>query len=122
MFKFLKNLFKSNDPEIIKHLYKLKNFDLTRNNFRFRHDEYGRFVAIDLVDDKFALNILKLDYEFGHHYSKFTYQSGVWDKHLIETIDEIHKEWLNKEREKTIADSLIKIKNIEHFEKLFEGK
>lgn len=126
MFKFLKNLFqKSNEPEVLKNLYKLKNFhENIRNNFRFRYDDYGRFVAIDLVDGlEYSLNILELEYEFGHHeYSKYKYRSGNWDKKLIETIEEIHIEWLNKDREKTIMKSLNELKSIDHFEKLFERK
>ena len=122
MFKFLKKLFQSNEPEVMKHLYKLGcNNTFIRDNFKFVYDDYSMLIQIYLVDGDYSLEILNLEYE-GILIDSYVYEDGPWDKHLIETINEIHKEWLNKERERTIMTQLNRLDRLEHFERLFERK
>jgi len=123
LFKFFKKLFENNEPEVMKHLYKLKSFDtFERNNFKFVYDDYGSLVKIYLIDCEYSLEILDLEYELVDIVDSYVYIPGPWDKHLIESINQIHNEWLNKDREKTIMDQLNHLNTLEHFERLFERK
>ncbi len=123
MFKFFKKLFENNEPEVMNHLYKLKGFDtFIRDNFKFVYDDYSSLVKIYLIDGEYLLEILDLEYDEYNEIDSYVYLPGSWDKHLIESINEIHNEWLNKDREKTIMTQLNRLNTLEHFERLFERK
>lgn len=123
MFKFFKKLFEYNEPEVMKHLYKLKGFDtFIRDNFKFIYDDYSSLVKIYLIDGEYLLEILDLEYDEYNEIDSYVHLPGPWDSHLIETINEIHKEWLNKERDRTIMTQLNYLNTLEHFERLFERK
>lgn len=123
MFKFFKKLFEYNEPEVMKHLYKLGcNNTFIRDNFKFVYDDYNILIKIYLIDGDYSLEILDLEYDEYNEIDSYVYLPGSWDKHLIESINEIHKEWLNKDRERTIMTQLNHLNTLEHFERLFESK
>lgn len=125
MFKFFKKLFENNEPEVMKHLCKLsKSKPYIIDNFKFGYDDMRRLSTIHLVDGLYDLIILEVVYKsvFFHDIKSYKYVNGPWDKHLIETINEFHKQELEKDRQKLSMEKLKHLNTLEHFERLFERK
>lgn len=125
MFKFFKKLFENNEPEVIKHLYKLsKTKPYIIDNFKFGYDDMRRLIKIYLVDGLYELVIFEVVYKsrFFYDIKSYKYVNGPWDKHLIETINEYHKQKFDEDRQKLTMEKLNRLNTLEHFERLFERK
>lgn len=128
MFKFLKNLFKRNNRDIINHLTKLNNFKISErlkyNNFVFKFNDYGYVYEIKLEDALCELEI----FERSKNYSTsiiededwYNYISGSWDDELINTINSIHRRFL-RDKQKEEYEKLSKEEKAKvHFNKKFQ--
>lgn len=128
MFKFLKNLFKSNHSKILDHVDKLKRFKNSEtyklNNFVFEFNDYGYVYEIKLEDALCELEI----FERSKNYSTsifedeywYNYISGNWDDELIRTINSIHNKILKDKQEKEYEKLSEHEKAKTHFNKKFQ--
>lgn len=128
MFKFLKNLLKSNHPKILDHVDKLDYFKnaetYKHNDFVFKFNDYGHVYEIKLEDNLCVLEI----FERSENYSTsifenedwYNYISGSWDDELIKTINEIHNKILRDKQEKEYNNLSELSKAKIHFNKKFE--